>query len=570
MPLVIEMTGYNVARGVDVTCRFSLGAPVNTTDVGPIPSGALSWRSASQKIDVSKSGGLSVGVDLGQVVLNNSPKDVYSAGPWDALADYIWQGKTVSLYRLDGTTWADATLVAFGTLEQPGANLSQRGDGTSTLVWPLRDPRSTLDVPLQTKAYGGSNVDGVGVDGDADIKGRRRPIIYGVVSNTTPVRVNPQKLIFDLCDAAATILCVRDGSLSLTPGTMRATLASLQDNDPGASKYDWYAGAEGTYIRLGSSPTFQLTADVQEGATYADRTHAQIWKRIRQERCGNVAGDFNTASIAAADLVAPNECGFYWASQESCREAVDEVLESLMGYEVLGFDGKWKIGSIAKPEGTPKVDISILGPNSRLKASSRPMRSLTRVQPNSAPNGAPPHKVTVRWGRNYTIMRDADFAGAAIDRLRDKFSEEWRSEVAVNTTIWDPDEQTGLWRYSGEITVNTGYQPGDDGVTCPHAAELAEDLLDLYSAFRAQYQVEIEPDVADRILPGDVVRLTHPQFGLSGGSLFLVFQAGLAVDNNRLVSELVLGFGPAAPITSITADTTAYTADTTLLTADHG
>lgn len=545
MAWVVELNGVDPSDGLAKTKVFSLGAGYAFTDSTFAPTGLVSWRSPSQKVDVSKDGGVTLTADAGQIVISNLPADIGSAGPWDVLRTWAWHGRRANLYYTPDT-WANRTLIATGTLQQPVAPLNANGSSvTSTLQFPLRDPRSPLSAPLQPTKYLGNNAAGTGVEGDSDLKNKPKPVLYGVVSNIPGVLVCKEKNVWQLADKSAGVLCAREGGAAFTAGTARGTLASLLSTTPTAGTYDTYAGSEGTFVRLCGTPQYPVTFDAYEGATSADRTHAQIWKRIRTERCDNVAGDITAASVTATDALAANEVGF-WKNDETTRlDLINEVLTSLSGYEVLGFDSKWSIAQLVAPSGTTVLDFLTLTPTSTLKTKSRPIAGLTMVRPGFAPEGCPPYRVNVNWGKNYTVMSRADFVGGVAvqaPRLIDKFGLEWRTEKADNTAIWNPATSTGPYPQAPQLTVDTGYQPGADNLTCPHAATEATRLIALYSAMPGQFQLDFIPAVTDRILPGDVVSVTYGQMGLSGGPLFRVLQAGWVLDEKGPQATLVVGF----------------------------
>lgn len=535
---VVEFTGTDPAAGTTLTYRFARGQGVAPTDVAHIPSGLLRWESPTQKIGVSPSGQTSSEGDFGELVIANAPDDISGAADYDDLATYAFQGRVAYLYYLPGTAWSGKTLVARGVLEQPVAD-------SASLRFPLRDPRAELDAPLQTTKYAGTNVAPDGVEGAEDLKGAPKPIVYGVVSNWPGRLVNQQKLIWQLCDKSATILCVRDGAVPLTAGTSRGTLASLQSNAPTAGGYDYYAGAEGTFVRFGATPVYRVAFDVQEGATSADRTHAQIWKRIRTERCATAAGDILTSSVTTVDTADANEVGFAWLEETTRREALDRVLQSLVGYEVQDLNGDWSIGRLQVPSGTPAIGLVVASESGVQKSTDRPLIGIERARPSHQPNGSPPYRVNVRWGRNHTVMGPGDVAGSAAQRLKDKFSTEWRVETATDTTIWDPSAATGNFPNAPEMTVDTGYQPGSDNRSCSHAAERASVLLDLFSPLKGQYQARFLAEPGDNILPGAVVRATYPRWGLSLGAKLLVLQSSWRLEEKgEPDAGLLLGFPP--------------------------
>lgn len=736
MTWVVSITGFDTSGPGVTTKTYSMGAGLAFTDAAYAPSGFVSWRSPNQKVSVAQAGGVTLSADTGMLVIQNLPNDIGSAGPLDALADWAWQNRAAYLYWISDGTWANRQLVDVAVLQQPFATLVSGGDVQSSLQFQLRDPRYALAVPLQPTKFLGTNAAGQGVEGEADIKGQVKPILYGVVSNISPPRVNASQLIYQVADKSATILCVRDGGLGLSIGTIRGSLASLQANAPTPGTYDSYAGAEGTFFKLGTTPVFSVTCDAREGTqgaartnlcsrsaargdavwskvnhsvtsdntaapdgsvamdlitrtstangysaqsavkaasaiTYtwsenvkkssgnffamhlqgassanradvcfnistgvismaaivtgaftgasaaivpdgnggwwvsltatsdtsaviswtdststvsqavdgtgsasgsaawvwaaqlevgafrtqyiatnaaaatdqdmSNRTHSQIWSRFRQERCGNVSVDLVGASITAADVADPNEVGFWWNAAVTQLDAVNEILTSLSGYEVQGFDLKWSIAKLVAPTGTTVLDFVVVGPTSQLTAKNRAIRNLTRVRPDFAPDGAPPYRCTVNWGRNYTTMSEANFAGAAPQRLRDKFALEYRAETCTNTAIWDPVGLTGPWMNAPELKINTAYQPGNDSLTAIHAKAEAGRLEALYGANKGQYQLDFTPRVTDQILAGMVCSIAYPQLGLSGAPLFTVLQSALVVEKELARMSLVLG-----------------------------
>lgn len=512
---VVEFTGVDPAGPTTLTYRFARGQGIAPTDVAHVPSGLLRWQSPSQRIDIAATGEVKTEGDFGELVIANIPTGIDQAGPYDALVGYAFQGRVASLYRLTGAPWSGKTLVARGVLEQPVADLA-------SLRFPLRDPRAELDAPLQTTKFAGDNVAPDGVEGSEDIKGQSKPIVYGAVSQIPGRLVNPQKLIWQIADKAVTVACVRDGGVPLSAGTSRANVASLQANAPEAGYYDYVSHAtEGTLVRLGASPAYTPLFDADEGATSADRTHAQVWKRIRTERCGTVSGDIVGAAVTATDTADANEVGFYWSGEETRREAIDEVLASLSGYEVQDLAGDWSIGRLNAPSGSASIGLVIASETGAQKSTERPIIDLQRARPTYQPNGSPPYRVNVRWGRAYTVMSPGDFAGSAAQRLKEKFSREWRVETATDTAIWDPSDGSGSFPNAPELTLSTGYQPGADDRTCPHAATLATARLTLYSALKGWYEVSFSPEPGDNILPGAVIQATYPRWSMSGGPLFI-------------------------------------------------
>lgn len=915
MGYFVEITGYNLTAAAVQTLRFALGAGIAFGDTTYCPSGVVSWRAPSQKIDIGRAGAVELGGDDGELVIANYPDATSAPGPNDALVlSWAWLNRRANFYYVPGLVYASRILISTGILQQPVAEVAADRTLQSTIRFPLRDPRSLLTGPLQPTKYpgqqenlipysqqfntywglgnigvlpnvitapdgtftgsklveaattaahyiqgnGGTVVSGapytgsvylraaerpyaqvmlyqtnghyagftvnlvvgsvtswgniisinnytvtpVGngwwrvtvsiitdhtdvallvaatdafytswgapylgivstgihawgaqinygliakpyavtagaaatgndIDGDADVKGKPKPIVYGTVSNVLGVRISQSKLMWQVADKSVSVLCVRDGGAPLTLGTVRATLASIQTNTPTPGTYDSYSGVEGTFIRLGTKPVRQITIDAQEAATrtnyyrysedltnvsywglagatiagnaavapdgantadkiiesattashyaytfaspvadgriaqsvyvkaagrtaalvqmtdnvtgsvyialnlttgavllefingswtnfgyniedvgsgwwrvtlvatkgagtfidlivgpadsvgsnyYAGngtdgiyvwgsqlernpmstgyigtlgadftvydegaRNHAQVWNRMRQERCATSAGDINFASIRTCENYDAHEVGFYFDEEITQLDALNAVLTSFSGYEVQGWDLKWKIAKLIAPSGLQVVSIRPIYAFTQMVTLDRPMRSLRKARPTFAPNGAPPYRVTVRWGRNHNVMDPSEFVGGASQRLKDKFATEWRSEVATNTAIWNPVTGVGPWPNAPELVIETGYQPGPDSLSCPHAATEAARLLALYSALPGQYEVAYIPETTDRLLPGDVVAVYHGQMSLAGGAFFRVFQTAIQADAQGIRYGLVVG-----------------------------
>lgn len=547
MAYVIELNGRDVpnAAVADETLLFAFGAGIAFTDHAYVPGGALLWDSAGLRIEISATGSTKLGAITGDIEIANLSSDITEVGPLDHLLNWAFQNRVASLYYVPGNVWADRVLEGRGALFQPV-------DGGGVLNFALGEPRADLDAPLQTDLFAGDNVLPDGVQGGADLKGKPRAICYGTNSNITAAdsKVNTDREIYNPADKACTILCVRDGAYPLEASTARGSLASLEANTPPPGEYDYYAGAEGTYIRLGSPPVKTLTFDLQEGATEADRTHAQVWSRIRTERCGTDPGDISAASITAMDTATPKEVGFYFAKGESRRQALDRVLASLSGYEVQDLTGEWSIGRLETPAGSPELSLVMVtdDPDFAMAATDRALvEAPKRAWPAYAPTGVPPYRVNAQWGLNNTEMAPEAFAAdPALARLRDKFSKQWRTETATDTAIWNPADGSGAFPNAPELTVETGYQPGADGETSPHTADEAARLLALYGSLpiKGQYEAEFLPHPGDNVLPGAVIGMTYPTDGLDAGSLFIVLQSRLrvdAADATRARSTLVLG-----------------------------
>lgn len=213
-----------------------------------------------------------------------------------------------------------------------------------------------LDSPLQTTKYLGTNSAGNGVEGLAtDIKGNPKPKLRGFAQNIAPVPVNTSQLIYQIDDGTALLpmtLTVRVGGSVVTPGTQRASIAALQAGTPGITAYDWYAGSDGWFIKLGFVATQQVTCDVAEG-TAADRTIAQIAYRVLTQEGGIPAA--SVLGAAALDSAQSGEVGIWMAGETTIGAFLDPLLTSGNAYLTDTADGQVQLGRLEDPEDQTSV-----------------------------------------------------------------------------------------------------------------------------------------------------------------------------------------------------------------------
>lgn len=101
MSYVVEMTGFDKVAAVEKTVLFAMGEGIAFTDTQYAPGALMKWESATQRIDISTTGRVSIASDGGEIMLGNFPDTVLEAGPWDVMAD--WYGRTGPL-RCTGST----------------------------------------------------------------------------------------------------------------------------------------------------------------------------------------------------------------------------------------------------------------------------------------------------------------------------------------------------------------------------------------------------------------------------------------------------------------------------------
>ena len=153
-------------------------------------------------------------VGFGDLVLSNED------GALDFLEDYAFDGRSITQYRGDeGSAFPGGyTKVLVATMEQAIP------DRRSYRI-KIRDRQDEVDIPLQPTKYAGNNALPAGLEGVADdLKGKPKPLLYGVVKNVSPPQVNTSKLIYQIHDGALdSVDEVYDSGIRLTKTAQKWT-----------------------------------------------------------------------------------------------------------------------------------------------------------------------------------------------------------------------------------------------------------------------------------------------------------------------------------------------------------
>lgn len=441
-------------------------------------------------------------LSLGEIKIDNPDGDL------DGWLDYGFDGRRVVIRRGTPGAYPDD----FETLYTGTAD-TITVDGKAVSVR-LRDLQLVFAVPILTARYGGTNVLPNGIDGtEDDLAGRAKPRLYGRVFNVSPPCVNTSKLVYQISDQAiASVSGVYDRGAALVFGTDRADSGALLGTAPGAGEYDTCL-AEGL-IRLGSAPAGEVTVDAAAGASAVDRTAASILSTIALA-AGVDPADISDEDRTALAADAPAELGI-WISGESDTYArvMDQIAASVGAYYAFDATGVLRMGRLTAPAGDPVLALE-----------EYDCLSLER---RAAKDGdIPAWAVTVRHSRVWT-PQTGDLAGTVTQARRTFLASEYRAQRAEDVAVKTKH------LLAREISVDTLF------VETADASNEASRLLALHSTRRDFFEVAVHLDSLSGASPWlmDVVQLTHPRFGLSGGRLFRVLGIRPELARKRFVFTL--------------------------------
>lgn len=277
-----------------------------------------------------------------------------------------------------------------------------------------------------------------------------------------------------------------------------ASLADLEDDDlaPTPGMWKWIGHATGTYVRLGSRPFFDLTADATEGATAAARSAGQVLTRLLG-KAGYGSGAWESADITALDAADSSEVGLYLAGRETVEEAVDRVVRTVGAWWSVGETGKFRVQQFAAPSGSSTFSIvpGMIADRLEIVAGTEGL------------GGVPRYRTTLTYALSDTLALDGAVVAA------------WVATLTQHPT-------------AGDVTEPTWY--ASQGAAQAEATR----RNDLLRVTRRAYRVTVPLGDVSGVRLGSVGTLTYPRFGLSGGVLVRVI--GVEPDARRGLVTLTL------------------------------
>lgn len=444
-------------------------------------------------------------VGYGEITLANTD------GALDFMVDKSFGDRPVYIkFGEAGSAYPTFVTILQATIEQVEVT-------TESVTLRVKDRQYVLDKPLQQSVYAGNNILPNGTEGTAtDIKGQRKPKMYGQVLNVHATLVNSSLLTFQMNSGYAVPSNVYDQGVALTFGTDYADLASLEAATVSSGHYSTCV-ALGLF-RLGSNHVGEVTFD----AATASGTHAlaDILSYVASDAGSTVYAPDVTALKALNSAVG----GVYF--QDSSVEAdqgtttlqvLDQIAQSLGAW--YGFDqtGLLRCGRVDAPSGAPVAEFHTSN-----------IISLEKVIGSDDLNGLPVWKVNLRYRKNYQVQNDSDLAGGVAVIRRAELAQAYRTAVAQDTSV------KVQYLNAKELTRETL-------MTDPAEAQAEADrLLSLLKVRKDSYSVVVRwTDELSTLLDiGKVVRVTFPRFGLTTGKLLLI--TGLTMDLQRKRAEISL------------------------------
>jgi hypothetical protein len=429
---------------------------------------------------------------------------VNTDGGLDALRDYAFGGQavTVLIGDKDGP-YSGFTPVIVGRVQSVEFDFDY-------VKFNLYDRFQDLAQPLQPNKYLGNNSLPNGVEGVSDLAGKPKPRALGEPQNVSPPCVNTAKLIYQVNDGAVNdVPAVYDGGVPLTKGADYTDLSDMTTNAPAATTYRVLKGSG--YFRLGSSPTGAVTADVIEGSTSADRTAAQIAKRVVTGTGGISSGDVDSGDVTTLDTKNSAVLGYWSGIEETTFASVlDQVLGSVGAFYTFDRFGKFRMSRLEAPA-SPSVAFKAAQLGVDLAVDDIDIVNL-RLLPTSDPDhGIPTWQVSLGYAKNWTVQTSG-LNASVTDARRSLVASEFSTVLSSDSAVTTANPKAVQKQVQTLLRDKSAAQ-----------AE-ADRLLAIFKVRRdfGEIDAEMSQILAEAVDLGTVVNVVTPRFGYDTGRPMVV------------------------------------------------
>lgn len=459
-------------------------------------------------IDGSRIGGMASG--YGEIVINNA------GGAYDAYSNSLDGAHVIVRMGQSGASF-DSFVTLYDGLVDGVATADEE-----TLTLHVYDDNKRLEIPAQPNVYGGTG----GIDGDSNVKSKRKPIALGVTLNVSALLIDTVNLVYQW----------HDGQVGLVYSAYDRGVALVANSTPDYANYAALTAATitpGRYatclalglLRLGAKPDGVVTVTSQgavsnglvagsaAGVTLYDT--ASLVHYLITRSAANIVVD--VGSVLTVKAAQPSWIG-YWIGPDdnkTLRQAIDDLTGGILGWAGFRRDRTFDMGIVALPTGSP------LG-----SYTDQDFFSLRQL-PLPSIMSPPPYRIRAAWGVNWTQQSDIDatvYPGVAT-LLKDKWSIAISTNSGLSSTILaahpqaqDPD----VWQSYFALEVD--------------AVAFCNATLTLFGgAARGLFEITLPAD-AYALNIGNPIQVTDDRYLLTGGKALAL----MSIDDNTAEEEAIV------------------------------
>lgn len=336
-----EIAAYDVTAGATTTLYYSSGLGF-VSNPSSTPADTYFDARMKQPVTITRTmfannttrGPSQVGI--GSLILNNED------GELDVLADYAFDGRTISVYRGDSTATYPSgfELVWAGTMED--ANF----EGSDIRI-KLRDVQADLDTLVQTDHYDGDNALPAGLEGGPELEGTPKPVAFGLVRNIAPPMVNTSKLIYQVHDAAVdSIDMVFDSGVPIIPQGAFSSRTIPSGFDTAPTAVVW-SDEQSKFVLIGAGSGADECATSTDGITWTNQTLANTTEPWWDVAYGPTADLYVVVGGVTTPFLYSSPDGETWTVRTSnfAGASIRAVAEGAGNWVAVGDSGDVSISS---------------------------------------------------------------------------------------------------------------------------------------------------------------------------------------------------------------------------------
>jgi hypothetical protein len=509
---IFPVTGTAIRVATEEFATGPTDSSPNTSFYGDLEKPLRYHRSI---IDGSKIGGMASG--YGELIIGNA------GGAYDAYANTLDGAHVIVRYGQRNSSF-DSFITLYDGLVDGVATADEE-----TLTLHVYDDNKRLEIPAQPNLYGGTG----GIDGDANVKGKRKPIMLGLPRNVSAPLIDAANLVYQFHDGASSFVSfVYDRALAIPSNADYTTYAALiaATVPPGYYSTCLALGL----IRLGAKPDGTVTVTALgavnnglvagAGAVGANITDtASLIHYLITISGANIVVDFG--SVIATKAAQPASIG-YWIGPDdnkTLRRVIDDLTYGILGWAGFRRDRTFDMGLIALPTDSPLASYTGDGTGEDFFT--------LRQLPLPSVMSPPPYWFRAAYSNNFTIQADVD---ATIDALtqtlrKDPYSIASTTNVALSAAILaahpqaqNPDVWPSWFVYSA------------------NAVAFCDATLTLFGgAARSLFEVTVQATAYSLNL-SNPIQVADTRYGLSGGKALAL----MSIDDNTADQEaIVQGIG---------------------------
>jgi hypothetical protein len=473
-----EVQGYNAEQAMTETLRFCSGLgyydetnPMNGIYYEPRieQPGLLSYEMFN---DLKVLGRATVGYGELSLINIDGGLDYLNAYAFDGRAIVIKAGDDQSPYSSFITVFSG--IIAIISIEY------------SRVAFRIRDKTELLDRPVQTSIYAGNNSLPNGIEGDASLKGRPKPLVFGHVKNITPILVNSSRLIYQVSSASVSAIPkVYDKGVELTYGGTYSSQIDMETNAPSAGNYKvWLSGG---MFRIGSSAAGSITCDVNSTYTFL----SDILNTVLTSENGIDSSDIETNDFIGMSANG-YEIDFYINEPITIADAVESVCSSVG--VVWWFDNLGKFR-------TAQFDLDFTGSVATLTdieiISIDRSASLIDSKPYNV------WKVNLGYEKNWTIQSPDQLASSVTEERKAWLGAEYRYIVSEYPSV------KTLSLLAQDITLDSLISTSTDALLHIQTLEIIwQDKTVIYDAV-----IRLDANLLSQIKLNSVINFNVDRFG---------------------------------------------------------